>query len=306
MRMQSPRRTTAWLGQPCRRNHLSKPTGAGRLHPFTVAPSGGRSRLSDVTFTELSMMHKPNQSLLIVNADDLGRVPGATDAIVACHRHGAISSATGMVWMQDSRRAADLAARWRIPVGLHLNFTEPYSDSGVPRAARDRHAQLIAHFKGRARWLYSPRLQAAVEEVIQEQLRVFESTYGQPPTHIDGHQHVQFTPNVLLAGTLPCEMKLRRTHTFARGEKWGANRLVRQALHLALARRHPTTRYMFPLPSIHPRLGGSKLEEKLALSFNNTVEIMCHPEIDGERAVLLDADWVRRLSALPVGSFESL
>jgi predicted glycoside hydrolase/deacetylase ChbG (UPF0249 family) len=47
--------------------------------------------------------------LLIVNADDLGGNPVATDRIVAGFRARVLTSATAMMHMADSERAAGLA-----------------------------------------------------------------------------------------------------------------------------------------------------------------------------------------------------
>ena len=66
--------------------------------------------------------------MLIVNADDLGGFPAATDAIARCFDAGAITSATLMVGKDDSRRAAEMAVAGDWPVGLHLNLREPLPD----------------------------------------------------------------------------------------------------------------------------------------------------------------------------------
>jgi YdjC-like protein len=82
-------------------------------------------------------------TVLIVNADDLGCAVSATDAILTCHREGAITSATAMVYMEDSDRAARLAVDQRLPVGLHINLTTPFTDRSVPYTVRERQARMI-------------------------------------------------------------------------------------------------------------------------------------------------------------------
>jgi predicted glycoside hydrolase/deacetylase ChbG (UPF0249 family) len=47
--------------------------------------------------------------VLIINADDWGRSPAETDAALDCFSNGRITSVTAMVFMADSKRAADLA-----------------------------------------------------------------------------------------------------------------------------------------------------------------------------------------------------
>ena len=71
--------------------------------------------------------------MLIINADDWGRSRAETDAALQCHEHGRITSASAMVFMLDSERAAELARESEIDVGLHLNFAEKFTGHSVPR-----------------------------------------------------------------------------------------------------------------------------------------------------------------------------
>lgn len=64
---------------------------------------------------------------LIVNADDWGRDRETTDRTLFCLREGAVSSASAMVFMEDSERAAALAKEHGVDAGLHLNLTAPLS-----------------------------------------------------------------------------------------------------------------------------------------------------------------------------------
>lgn len=244
--------------------------------------------------------------LLIVNADGFGRIQAATDAITECFHGRGITSATAMVWMEDSRRAAELARTYGLPIGLHLNLTEPFTDPDTPSSVRDRQAGLISYFRSIARWAFNPVLHRAVALAIRDQLDEFQHLYGGEPSHVDGHHHVEFTPHVLLARTLPRTIKLRRTYTFPRGEKSIANRVFREAMHIALARRHPTTRYFFSIRQLCPELGGRDLDAKLDLARRVPVEVMCHPEWDDERRLLNSSDWLDRLTSLPTGSYHLL
>lgn len=247
-----------------------------------------------------------SEPLIIVNADDFGLRSAATDAIVECYDARGISSTTAMVWMKDSRRAAALAGASGIPLGLHLNLTDPFTDPVTPPLVRDRQARLISFFRRPTRWLFNPLLHRAIESAIQDQLDAFRLIYSVEPSHLDGHHHVQFTPNVLLSRTLPASMKLRRTYTFDRGEKIFAKRAFRALMHASLVRRYRTPDYFFDLRHLHPDLGGSGVESKLDLARSASVEVMCHPEIADERRVLLSGVWVDGLHALRVGSFLTL
>jgi chitin disaccharide deacetylase len=110
--------------------------------------------------------------LLIVNADDLGYDAKSTDAVAECFARGRVSSATAMVHMSDSERAAQIAQRAGIPVGLHLNLSEPYTGSEVLDAERARQARLARRFRGGQlrvrRWLYDPTIRRQLELCIRD------------------------------------------------------------------------------------------------------------------------------------------
>lgn len=71
--------------------------------------------------------------MLIVNADDLGRSKTATDNALSCYARQRITSASAMVFMEDSERAAEGARASGIDVGLHINFSERIKGSAFQR-----------------------------------------------------------------------------------------------------------------------------------------------------------------------------
>ena len=71
---------------------------------------------------------KPANRMLIINADDWGRSVAETDAALRCYKEGRITSVSAMVFMEDSERAAELAKENELDVGLHLNFTDKFTD----------------------------------------------------------------------------------------------------------------------------------------------------------------------------------
>ena len=79
--------------------------------------------------------------LLIINADDLGIDVATTDSILRCFWAGRVSSASALVGMSDSARAATLAREANLPIRLHLNLTEPFSDPSVPADIREPPSQ---------------------------------------------------------------------------------------------------------------------------------------------------------------------
>jgi predicted glycoside hydrolase/deacetylase ChbG (UPF0249 family) len=248
--------------------------------------------------------------LLIVNADDLGRTPGESDAVMDCWRAGGISSATHMVWMSDSDRAAALAREARLPTGLHLNLVEPYSAPDVPPDVRARQAAVARHYAGRGAriraLLYDPRRRRQVDRVIADQLARYRELHGGEPTHVDGHHHSHLVPTVLMSPALPRAVPVRRAFTFLSGERPAASRAMRSARNALIARRFRTTDWLFDLSELHPALGGGRLEQKLALARSGTVEVMAHPGVPGERKLLVGEDWRRAVEGLRLGSFAVL
>ena len=102
--------------------------------------------------------------MIIINADDFGRSQAETDVILECYERRRITSATAMVFMKDSERAATLARKADLDVGLHLNLSERFTGADVPRQLRDDHELvvrfLLAH-KSRA-----PSIQPLTEEAV--------------------------------------------------------------------------------------------------------------------------------------------
>jgi predicted glycoside hydrolase/deacetylase ChbG (UPF0249 family) len=242
--------------------------------------------------------------LLIIAADDWGLTPEATDAILACMQAGRVSSTSAMVQMTDSARAAKLAQRHGLPVGLHLNLTVPYTAYAVSPDVRNRQERLTRFFRRNrwATWTYNPSVVAEVRACVRDQLEAFRTTYGHEPSHIDGHHHVHTSPNVLLSGSFARGLRLRRTFTFLADEKPWPNRLPRRTLNRVMARRFVGTDYFF-----HFQTFVRAVQDQLVRFDDSTsVEVLTHPEWESEQRVLMSDVWPRLISPFTVGSYDLL
>jgi predicted glycoside hydrolase/deacetylase ChbG (UPF0249 family) len=113
---------------------------------------------------------------LVVCADDLGRTQGINRGIVAAHERGIVTSASLMVRWDAAAAATSIARRHpRLALGLHLDLGEwVYRDGAWHEVYRVVDAQDSA----------------AVGREVAWQLERFQRIVGQPPTHLDSHQHV--------------------------------------------------------------------------------------------------------------------
>ena len=243
--------------------------------------------------------------MLVINADDWGAHTATTDAILRCFRAGRVTSATAMVFMEDSARAAAIGRRENLPLGLHLNLTQPYADGSLPAPVRARQQRLTRHFRHVRvmRWFYDPRIREAVERCIADQLDAFESAYGRAPTHLDGHNHVHLCPNVLLSRSARRVTAVRTAHS--RGARSPAS-LARALRRRAIRRRFRSTDALFALSAVHPALGGEGLQRTLELTRHASVELMVHPSRAEEYELLLSDAWGRAIAGVPLGSFADL
>jgi predicted glycoside hydrolase/deacetylase ChbG (UPF0249 family) len=187
----------------------------------------------------------------------------------------AISSASGMAFMEDSERAAALALERGIDIGLHLNLTEAFSGRNVPGRLQEHHGR-VARFLLRHRFskvVYHPRLATSFEYVAEAQLEEFHRIYGEAPRRIDGHHHMHLSENVLSAKLLPAGTLVRRNFSFVADEKSWANRQYRRFVDGRLQRRHALVDFLFSLIPIQTE----RLERIFSYAQRALVELETHP-----------------------------
>ena len=235
---------------------------------------------------------------LIVNADDWGRDVETTGRILECFKCGTLSSTSGMVFMEDSERAAGIALQHGIDVGLHLNFTTPFSASAIPEKLLGAQLRLKRFLRGSrlAQVFYHPGLVQTFRYVVDAQIAEFRRLYGAAPNRVDGHHHMHLCANVLLGGLLPTGAIVRRNFSFAPGEKSGINRIYRKWQDRIIERNHPVARYFF---SIEPLERPDRLTRILDLAKNSLVELETHPANLQEFQFLTGGEFNRR--SAPVG-----
>ncbi len=255
------------------------------------------------------------RAAVIVNADDWGRDVATTDRTLDCMLHGAISSVSAMVFMEDSERAADLAQQYGIGTGLHLNFTMRYSARTCSARLMERQ-ELIGRFLSSSRLapiFYHRRLVSSFDYVVKAQFEEYERLYGTRPNRVDGHHHMHLCRNVIVQELLPVGTIVRRNLSFRSGEKGYLNRLYRGRQDQRLARRHPMTDFFFDLQPVEPI---ERLRQICSLAGQFNIELETHPVREIEYRFLMNGglarcanqvavarDYILR-SRLPIGSDE--
>jgi predicted glycoside hydrolase/deacetylase ChbG (UPF0249 family) len=192
-----------------------------------------------------------------------------------------------MVFMSDSERAAEVAREQCIDVGLHLNFTMPFSAPNCAGALllrqRELASCLLRHRTAQA--LFHPTLIQSFEYVVSAQIEEFHRIYGKAAERFDGHHHMHLCLNVLLGRLLPNGAAVRRNFTFLPTEKGLCNRLYRRFTDYILASRHRVTDYFFSLSPIEPL---PRLERIFELASRFVVEVETHPNIPAEYRFLAE------------------
>ena len=241
--------------------------------------------------------------MLIINADDWGRSVAETDAALRCYRAGRVTSVSAMVFMADSERSARLAKDYELDdVGLHLNFSEEFTDKSCSETLKEHHGRIIRFLKrGKyAQLLYNPFLRKAFAYCYHAQVEEFMRLFEKSPSHIDGHHHMHLCANVLLSNMIPAGMKMRRNFSFWPGEKSWLNRAYRALVDRWLARRHRLVDYFFDLTQC---IEWKKLDRVAALAESSNVELMTHPVVNGEEEYLMSDEFQVIFQRLEIGGY---
>lgn len=245
------------------------------------------------------------EATIIVNADDWGAHVLTTNRILDCILHGSVSSTSAMVFMEDSKRAAELARRHHVDTGLHLNLTTAFTAPACTARLKEHQGRIRSFLRLHqyAPAFYHPGLAASFEYVVKAQLEEYERLYGAQPARIDGHHHMHLCANVVLGKLLPAGTIVRRNFTFRPGEKGIVNRALRGWCDGRLARRHRLADYFFNLVPID---SPERLEMIFALGAGSNVEIETHPASEDEYRFLMGPEFERYASKVSVASSYTL
>jgi hypothetical protein len=212
---------------------------------------------------------------------------------------------SAMVFMEDSSRAADMAKKEGMDVGLHLNFNEEFTGYDCPGNIREdqRRTKRFLDANRYSEILFHPFLVRPFRNLYRGQLEEFVRLYGGVPSHIDGHRHMHLCANVLLGGLIPRGERVRRSFYFPPGEKSFWNRAYRNIVNRWLSRRYKTTDYFFDLTQL---LENGHLGRLARLATNHVIELNTHPRRASQSDYLLSDAYLDLLAGIKTVSYSMI
>ncbi len=243
--------------------------------------------------------------MVIITADDYGKNRHATDSIYECFSKQRITSASAMVFMEDSARAASIASESNLELGLHLNFTMPFDAPEIPSGVRKKQVKVISYLASHklAQAIYNPFSSDAFRFLYNAQVEEFMKLYGRAPDFYNGHHHMHLCANMLRDKLIQNGTRVRRTFKFERGEKNLINRLYRSFIDSTISERYISTDRFF---SIAPVRDQDRLKKIFKYAKSETVEIEVHPENTEEKEFLLSERYGHLIDSVHVGDFKQL
>jgi predicted glycoside hydrolase/deacetylase ChbG (UPF0249 family) len=243
--------------------------------------------------------------MLVITADDYGKNKKTTNNILKCYFNDRITSASAMVFMLDSERAASSASGIGLEIGLHVNFTLPFTAPNTPLKLREHQTKLVSYLtKHRlSQTIFNPFLTDAFSFVFLSQKEEFLRLYSKLPDYYNGHHHMHLCANMLVSNRLPKGARIRGTFTFERGEKGAFNRFYRRFLNFYISKRFISTDAFF---NIEPFQNQERLNNIIKHAVKEGVEIEVHPENDEEIGYLLSNQFQALIKSVQSGPFSSL
>jgi predicted glycoside hydrolase/deacetylase ChbG (UPF0249 family) len=243
--------------------------------------------------------------MIIITADDYGKTRQATDGILRCFSSRRVTSASAMVFMEDSQRAAPLALETGLETGLHINLTMPFSSDRAAPNVRRHHGRVAAYLaiNKLTQVVYNPLLAGSFDYLFKAQRDEFVLLYGKEPGFYNGHHHMHLCANMLMGRIMPKGARVRRTFTFDPGERLFFNLFYRALLDRAVDQRYVSTDYFF---SLSPRQDHERLRGIFHRALSRQVEMEVHPENADEREFLCGDPFVTLMGSSRLGGFREL
>jgi predicted glycoside hydrolase/deacetylase ChbG (UPF0249 family) len=147
----------------------------------------------------MSKKSPPDQfATTVFCADDYGLAAGVNAAIAALIDTRRITATSCMTtspdWPPGAALLRGIVAGAPADVGLHLTLTDQPALSGPSALVPNGYFPALATTLVRGLLRGLPR--AALRTEIRAQFDAFEESWGGPPDHVDGHQHVHLLPTV--------------------------------------------------------------------------------------------------------------
>ena len=243
--------------------------------------------------------------MLIITADDLGKDVLSTNNCMDCHRKKRITTASILVFMDDTERAAELAVQEGLETGLHLNLVLPYSSPDVSDDLRCIQHSAVRFYR-LGPWtqaVYNPLITKAVASVFKSQLDEYRRIFKKEPIYFNGHKHLHLSLNMILGRVLPFGSIVRKSFTFQAGEKNLLNRRFRSIVDAWLKSRYVISDSFYSLSLVRDP---ARLAKIVNLALNSHVELMVHPWSPADYDSLLGKDFGNLLLRAPLGNFEAL
>lgn len=243
--------------------------------------------------------------MVVINADDWGSETTITNRILDCVECKKVDSVSAMVFMKDSRRAAELAIEKGIDTGLHLNFTLSFT-AEVPGRLLKFQSSIISFLKKHklAQVLYNPFIKNEFAYVYQKQVEEYSRLYKKEPSRIDGHNHMHLCANVIWGQLIPQNTFVRRNYSFLKNEKNFWNKKYRAVIDSIIRKRYHCTDYFFHIQQF---VKSSLIKEKIKNLLKNSIsEVLVHPNQEIDYNILNSTNFQKILSGVPRCRFDKM
>jgi predicted glycoside hydrolase/deacetylase ChbG (UPF0249 family) len=243
--------------------------------------------------------------MLIVNADDYGATRQATQNTLIAFKAGAVTSASLMVFMEDTEFAAEQALVSGLDTGIHLNFTTPMTGPKVEPGlvgVQEKVSRFLLKNKF-SQLFYNPHLARQFKYLYIAQTDEFIRLFKRAPSHIDGHHHMHLCANALFGCNYPHSTWVRRNFTFHPGSKGYLKWVYRTTSDKWLGYKYRTTDYF---NSIEPVEDKQRLLSYFQIAADYLFELEVHPARENELEFLIGEEFKKLLGNTKLTSFAEL